>query len=98
MTFPRKLMEDQIERIDELADETREMIEERFPGLPIGQEQVDDETFARWYEGKVQASPAVPIQFPDGVTRTMSPWAAALIFVEGGMPIVDRYNQIRGGA
>ncbi|HEX9704472.1 MAG TPA: hypothetical protein VGA20_04445 [Gemmatimonadales bacterium] len=95
MSYDRAYMTDQITRLEDLAEGTRETIKESFPDDAIGTEEPTDEQFARWFELKIAEYPPLPITFPDGSQRYMSPWIAALPFVDGGLDLVKRYEQAR---
>ena len=78
----RKRMDRVMGYVEELAQRDREWIAEQITGVPIGQEQVDDETFRGWFELTVLERGPI--------------WAQALSVVEGGSALLRRYERIVG--
>ncbi len=100
----RKRMERVMEMVEDRAEAERALIDSEFTTPPLGQELVDDETFAAWFELKVQEHPATSWLMPDGTPIVASPWVLALTMededgepvVAGGLALVKRYERIRG--
>lgn len=94
MTFPRSRMEHQLELFEEMAERDRKLMRERFPDPVLGEVEPSDEEFVDWFMMKIRQYPPQRITFPNGITRTMSPWAAALMFAEGGNELIERFHEI----
>ncbi len=87
--------EDLVERAMQYVEAIDDAIDKQFEGE--GQRSVPDADFARVVQAKMQEFPPMPIVFPDGSTRVVSPFLAALGECEGGKPVLRRIQRLYGG-
>ncbi len=74
----RERMERVMEMVRERAKAQRKLVHAEFEPTPLGQELVDDETFAAWFELMVQKWPSTSWIMPDGLQLDASPWVMML--------------------
>ena len=83
--------------VAERAKAYREFMREQDVGVPLGQENVDDETWAVFFESKLAQSPIVPLVHEEsGRVFAASPFLLALELSDGGKEQLRRYSRIRG--
>lgn len=98
MVFRRSDMEDVVEQVVELAEQSREAMEEHFQGVPMGMTRVDDETFAAFMDGLLANDTMVDIEEIETgkVQRSVWLYRAELALTVNGAKMLDRYDRIRG--
>ena len=79
------------------ADAFRKFMREQDVGIPIGQENVDDEAWALFYESELKKFPIIPlINTKTEQVFAASPFLLALELSDGGREVTKRYARIRG--
>lgn len=83
--------------VEERTKAYREFMRSQEVGVPLGQENVDDETWVTFFESKLAQHPIVPIIHEDsGRMFAASPFLLALELADGGREVMRRYARIRG--
>ena len=77
------------------ADHYREALREAIGDVPLGSERASPDDLASFVELQVVAHPPVPLRYPDGTERVISPYLAALEFAEGGKDLLRAYMRAR---
>jgi hypothetical protein len=81
-----------VERAIEYVEAIDEPIAKQFEGA--GPKPLGDREFAMAVMDKLLQFPPQPIVFPDGSTRVVSPFLAALGECEGGRPVLHRIKRL----
>lgn len=81
-----------VERATEYVDAIDEPVSRQFDGA--GLKPLGDREFAMAVMEKILQFPPEPIIFPDGSTRVVSPFLAALGECDGGRPVLHRIKRL----
>jgi len=87
-----------VDAIEEQINARRKAIRDSFEdsGIPIGFERTDDETFALFFEEKLNQHPPMELtNLETGQTWIASPWLAALELIPDGRRWIERWEKVR---
>lgn len=89
-------IEDELDRVEELAEQYKKSFGEQFDGEPYGLNALTDEEHAFWFESWVKKYPPEAFKTKDGENIISSPWVLMLQYTENGAAEYERYNKTRG--
>lgn len=95
-TLDRERLESVIDQALERAEHAREAIAEQIGAVPLGARRATDEDIAALVEQQVAQHPPALITYEDGSQAVISPYIAALAYVDGGREMLNRYMRARG--
>ena len=92
----RERMEHVMELAQQRAEHDRKSLGEQLGDVPLGAQRATDEDIAAMVEQQVAQSPPTLITYPDGAQAVLSPYLAALEYVDGGKELLAVYERARG--